>query len=165
MTVSSKQFRALMGSFAAGVTVVTTVDDQGTPWGLTVTAFSALSLDPPLCLACVDRHAASHPALIAARKFAVSMLSSHQQELSNRFASKQADKFVDVPWRAGAATGCPILTEALAWLECRVARVHDGGDHDIFVGEVLTTHVTDGHPLVYWRGAYGDVSVRVKPAG
>ncbi len=162
MPVSKDDFKAIMGKFAAGVTIVTTVDPDGRKWGITVTAFSSLSLDPPLCLVCIDKRAGSYEALKAAGKFAVNFLSDGQEAVSNRFASKIDDKFAEVPWEEGAETGCPVLTESLAWMECKISNVLDGGDHDIFVGELVNTNVTDAKPLVYWGGAYGDVTSRPK---
>jgi flavin reductase (DIM6/NTAB) family NADH-FMN oxidoreductase RutF len=152
--VSKDAFKAVMGSFAAGVTVVTTVDDDGKRWGLTATAFTSLSADPPLGLVCVDKRGGSHAALLASRKFAVNMLSADQEELSNRFASRADDKFEGVALRAGEATGCPLLEGALAWMECEVTEVLPGGDHDIFVGKLVASGTTEGKPLLYWRGGY-----------
>lgn len=159
-SIPTDQFRALMASFAAGVTVVTTRDGAGGLWGLTATAFSSLSLDPPLCLVCIDRRTASHRPLADSRRFAVSVLTDQQQDVSNHFASKLADKFAGVAWQPGPVTEVPVLSEALAWMECDVDAIHEGGDHDIFVGRIVSAHVRDGKPLVYWRGSYGDVTPR-----
>lgn len=159
-SVTAEQFRALMGSFAAGVTVVTTRDLGGRPWGLTATAFTSLSLDPPLCLVCIDRRTASHRPLVDSGRFAVSVLTDQQQDVSNHFASKLPDKFAGVAWQPGPITAVPVLSDALAWMECAVECVHEGGDHDIFVGRILSAQVLDGRPLVYWRGSYADVTPR-----
>jgi flavin reductase (DIM6/NTAB) family NADH-FMN oxidoreductase RutF len=159
--VTADEFKKVMGSFAAGVTVVTTIDADGARSGLTATAFSSLSLSPPMCLVCIDKRAASHAAIQTSRKFAVSMLSHAQQEISSRFASRVDDKFEGVPHRAGPVTGCPLIDGAVATLECELVAVHPGGDHDIFVGELKSVEIgSDGHPLVYWRGRYGDVTSR-----
>ncbi len=160
MTVSKDDFKKVMGSFAAGVTIVTTVDGEGRKWGLTATAFSSLSMDPPLCLVCVDKRAGSLGALTASKKFAVNMLKAEQDDLSNRFASRIEDKFEGVKHHAGEATGCPVLDDSLASMECEVTDILPGGDHDIFVGELKAVAVSEGNPLVYWRGAYGDVTKR-----
>lgn len=156
-TVSREDFKRAMGSFAAGVTVVTTTDGEGRLFGMTATAFSSLSLEPPLCLVCVDHRAASHAVLEASRRFAVNLLAQEQQELSNRFASRVEDKFAGVAYSLGEATGCPLLEGALASVECEVDVVHPGGDHSIFVGKVLCATVHEGAPLVHWRGKYGRV--------
>jgi len=152
-----------MASFASGVTVVTTVDKAGALWGITVSAFSSLSMEPPLCLICIDKRAGSLAALTESRAFAVNVLSDAQDAVSNRFASRIEDKFSEVRHEPGPATGCPVFPEALAWMECRVAEILPGGDHDIFLGELQTVKVdADAKPLVYWRGAYGDVTSRPK---
>lgn len=160
MAVSKDDFKQVMGSFAAGVTVVTTVDPEGRKWGLTATAFTSLSMDPPLCLVCVDKRAGSHGPLTEVRKFAVNMLTAEQTELSNRFASRIDDKFEGVSHTAGEATGCPLLADALATMECTVTDIHPGGDHDIFVGELQSVQVAEGKPLIYWRGGYADLTPR-----
>ncbi len=159
MTSPSKDdFKKVMGSFAAGVTVVTTVDEGGKLWGLTATAFTSVSMDPMLCLVCVDKRAGSLGPLTASRKFAVNMLDLSQEEISNRFASRIEDKFADTPHTLGEATGCPLLDGALATMECEVHEIYAGGDHDIFVGELKRIQVNDGTPLIYWRGKYRAVA-------
>lgn len=155
---SKEDFKKVMGSFAAGVTVVTTVDQDGNKWGLTATAFTSVSMEPMLCLVCVDKRAGSHGPLSSSRRFAVNMLAAGQQELSNRFASRIDDKFAGVAHHEGDATGCPLLDEALATLECVVTEIYAGGDHDIFIGELKSVHVADGEPLLYWRGGYAGVA-------
>ena len=153
-SINKDAFKAVMGSFAAAVTVVTTQDAQGKRWGMTATAFSSLSLDPPLGLVCIDKRAGCHAAISAAGKFAVSMLTEAQEDLSNRFASRADDKFEGVASRAGDVTGCPLLEGALAWMECELVSVLPGGDHAIFVGRLVGSGTADGKPLLYWRGKY-----------
>jgi flavin reductase (DIM6/NTAB) family NADH-FMN oxidoreductase RutF len=157
-SVTAVEFKAAMASFAAGVTVVTTLDTSGRPQALTATAFSSLSKSPPLCLVCIDKHARAHGPLIERRSFAVNILSATQKELSAQFASSTGDKFERVSWTGGPRTGCPIIDGALAWIECETVDVYDGGDHDIFVGRLLEVTVNAGEPLVYWRGAYAALS-------
>ena len=159
-SIDKDAFKAVMGSFAAGVTVVTTVDADGKRWGLTATAFSSVSMDPPLGLVCVDKRAGSHGVLSTSGKFAVSLLTDAQMDLSNSFASRTDDKFEGVAWHPGEVTGCPVLDDALAWMECEVADVFPGGDHDIFVGRLVASGMGEGKPLVYWRGKYADVEPR-----
>ncbi len=154
MAVSKDDFKKVMGSFAAGVTVVTTVDADGKPWGLTATAFSSLSMDPPLCLVCIDKKSGSHQAVEGSKKFAVNFLRDAQEAVSNKFASRSEDKYSGVEHTLGAETGCPLLAGALATMECRLVNVFDGGDHSIFVGELCSVEVSEGVPLVYWRGGY-----------
>ena len=156
-SVSTEDFKAAMASFAAGVTIVTTLDRGGRPAALTATAFSSLSATPPLCLVCVNKRASAHAALRERRRFAVNVLCAAQAALSAKFAAKSADKFADVAWRPGSLTGCPIIEGALSRFECELVEVYDGGDHDIFVGALLSVEVSDGKPLVYWRGDYASL--------
>jgi flavin reductase (DIM6/NTAB) family NADH-FMN oxidoreductase RutF len=161
MAVTADRFRAVLGSFASGVTVVTTVDGEGKPQGLTVSAFSSLSLDPPLVLCCIQRRTVTAAAMRASRRFAVSILSAAQAELSTRFASFKGDRFADLDYEIGPATGCPVLRAVLGSLECRVEVVHDGGDHDLFVGRVEAAGTDpESPPLLYFRGAYADLASR-----
>jgi flavin reductase (DIM6/NTAB) family NADH-FMN oxidoreductase RutF len=157
--VSEAAFRAAMRQVAASVTVVTTLA-EGTPHGLTVTAFAPLSLSPPLCLVCIDRKRRSHARLAASRVFAINVLSSEQCELSARFARHAEDRFSGVSWQPGERTGAPLLPDALVWIECRLTDVMNGGDHDIFVGAVVAARVSERVPLVYFRGAYCHVAER-----
>lgn len=160
--VSKAEFQAVMSAFASGVTVVTTVDGAGRPAGLTVSAFSSLSLDPPLCLVCIDRRSPALAAVQASRRFAVNILGDGQQDLSVRFSSRVEDRFADIAWQAGPATGCPVLPDALAWMECELTGVCAGGDHDILLGLLVGTKRNEGKPLVYWNRGYADLAVRPK---
>jgi len=153
-SVTAADFKAAMASFAAGVTVITTLDATGKPQALTATAFSSLSKDPPLCLVCIDKLARAHASLLNRRSFAVNILSAQQKQLSARFAVSAPEKFDGVRYSSGPRTGCPLVEGALAWIECEIVSVHGGGDHDIFVGRLLQVTVNAGKPLVYWRGAY-----------
>ena len=160
--VTPEEFKSCMTRFASGVTVVTTRDEQGTPWGLTVSAFSSISLDPPLCMVAIDHHAGSFPVFKAARALAVNILSDRQESLSNRFASRQPDKFEGLPWNEGSTFGCPILPECLANCEAEIVQRVETGDHDIFVARLCSVTVADGKPLLYYGGAYGDLTSRPK---
>lgn len=153
MPIERNELRRVMGHFATGVTVITTRDVDGKPYGLTANAVCSVSLTPPLLLVCVDKSAESHPALQRSRLFAVNVLALDHEDLSRRFAVSGGDKFVDVPHHAGI-TGAPLLDGVLATAECRVAAVHDGGDHTIYVGEVEHVDASDGDPLLFFRGKY-----------
>ena len=146
-----------MGCLAAGVTVVTTVDRQGEPWGLTATAVCSVSLAPPLVLVCIDHAADCYAAFREARGFAVNLLRDDQEHLSHHFATKESRKFVGISHHPGV-TGAPILSGALAHVECRVTAQYPGGDHTIIVGEAVESRVAssheDGSPLVHFRGRY-----------
>jgi flavin reductase (DIM6/NTAB) family NADH-FMN oxidoreductase RutF len=152
--VEREQFFALMASFASSVTVITSKGQDGVVRGLTASAFSSVSLDPRLCLVCVDNRSESIGAIRESETFVVNILASDQEEISRRFASKLPDKFDGIPFRPGPETGSPILDGVLAWIECRVHSVAPGGDHTIFVGEILDGTANEGTPLIYFRGQY-----------
>lgn len=152
MPIDHARFRQAMGHFASGVTVVTTAH-EGTLAGLTVSSFTSLSLDPPLVLICIDRRAASNGVIAAAGQFAVNVLSEGQEYLSRRFASQDGDKFAPFSYTL-SPSGLPLLVGALVQIECRLHSALPGGDHTIYVGEVLAAHVQEGRPLLYYRSGY-----------
>ncbi len=151
--IAADHFRRVLGHFATGITVLTTCDADQRPTGLTASAFCSVSLEPPLILVCVDHKSQSYPALRERGQFAVNILRADQEAISRRFASTSLTKFDGVPYRLGAL-GVPLLDEALAQLECVVVSAHVEGDHTIFVGRVEQTRLTDGQPLLYYRGRY-----------
>lgn len=153
MAIGPDEFRQALGHFASGVTVVTTWDANGRPTGLTATAFTSVSLSPPLVLVCVDHQAQSYNALLTHGRFAVNVLAADQESLSRHFASTQPNKFDRVTFHTGPK-GLPLLPQALAHLECRTVHTYAGGDHTIFVGEVEAIAVGKGEPLLYYRGHY-----------
>ena len=153
MPIDRGELRRVMGHFATGVTVITTRDVDGKPYGLTANALCSVSLTPPLLLVCVDKGAESHPAFERSRRFAVNVLALGHEELSRRFAVSGGDKFVDVPHRFGT-TGVPLLEDVLAVVECRVVAVHEAGDHTIYIGEVEHLEASEGDPLLFFRGQY-----------
>ena len=153
MPVTKDEFRMALSRFVTGVTVVTTTGPDNRPAGITVNAFSSVSLEPPLVLACVDKRASVHDYLTEGRHFAVNILAEDQEHLSRRFASKDQDRFNDARYQYGA-TGAPLLDGALASIECRVVHTYPGGDHTIIVGEVETASVAEHKPLAYHRGRY-----------
>jgi flavin reductase (DIM6/NTAB) family NADH-FMN oxidoreductase RutF len=155
--VAPEEFRSAMGCFAAGVTVITTLDADGQPQAVTATAFSSVSLSPPLCLVCIAKRTRTYRPLLVRGSFAVNILRAEQEWLSARFASSVVDRFASVPWRPGRITGCPLIEGALVALECQVVEVHSGGDHDIFLGSPKSVQVYGGAPLVYWRGSYSSL--------
>jgi flavin reductase (DIM6/NTAB) family NADH-FMN oxidoreductase RutF len=157
MPVAPDAFRRALCQFAAGVTVVTTRDAKGRPLGLTVTAFSSVSLDPPLVLVCVDHRSEAHVGFRDAGLFGVSILAEGQEDVSRRFAAGGAAKFKGLELAAGT-TGVPLVPGAVAHLECRVKATHDAGDHRIYVGEVLGVDVHPGRPLVYHDRDYRRLS-------
>jgi flavin reductase (DIM6/NTAB) family NADH-FMN oxidoreductase RutF len=153
MTIDRKELRRVMGHFATGVTVITTCDADGKPYGLTANALCSLSLDPPLVLICVDKKAETHPIFECAGAFAVNVLGASQEELSRRFAVSGGEKFGGVACRTGR-TGVPLLAESLAHVECRLVGRHEGGDHTVYIGEVDDGGASEGDPLLFFRGRY-----------
>jgi flavin reductase (DIM6/NTAB) family NADH-FMN oxidoreductase RutF len=153
VAVTKDVFRQSLGCFASGVSVVTTRSSDGRLHGITVSAFSSLSLDPPLVLICIDKGASLHQQLEPGGFFAVNLLAEDQEAISRRFASRDSDRFSGVEFTEGV-TGPPLIKGSLACIECRVVDALPGGDHTIFVGEVVSTQVKEGAPLLYFRGKY-----------
>jgi flavin reductase (DIM6/NTAB) family NADH-FMN oxidoreductase RutF len=149
-----RTLRDALGSFATGVTVVTCLDEDGIPAGLTVNSFTSVSLDPPLLLVCIAKQAASAAALTSASHFAVNVLQTGQQPASIRCSTRDEDRFGTTPWSCGEA-GAPILAESLGVFECERYAVHDGGDHHILIGRVVKASFDASlDPLLYFRGRY-----------
>ena len=150
----TRSLRDAFGSFATGVTIVTTSTADGAPVGLTVNAFSSVSLDPPLLRVCPARDAGTTAVLGEARHFAVNVLGSEAKALSTRFARKGAERFQEGGWHRSDA-GLPVLDSALAVFECERHAVHEGGDHLILVGRILRAEYRPhDDPLLYFRGKY-----------
>ena len=151
--VDASQFRQLLGRFATGVTVLTTRAPDGRPIGMTASSVASVSLDPPLLLVAVNREHDMHPALEAARDFALNVLAADQEELSRRFAAEHPDRFAGVGYRENKR-GIPILDGVVASIECEKQSVVPGGDHTVFFGLVTGGTVTERNPLLYYRGGY-----------
>ena len=158
MPVERDQFFALMASFASSVTVITSKGPDGVVRGLTASAFCSVSLEPRLCLVSVDNRSESIAAIKESGKFVVNILASDQEEISRRFASKLPDKFEGISYRHGPETDAPILDGVLAWIECRLFESVLGGDHTVFIGEILDGTANEGLPLVYFRGQYRELA-------
>jgi flavin reductase (DIM6/NTAB) family NADH-FMN oxidoreductase RutF len=154
MAVTQEEFRAALGSFASGVTVVTTKDSRGKLLGITVSAFCSVSLSPPMVLICIEKSAGSHYAFEESNVFVVNILREGEAALSELFASLREDKFDRIQYSRGI-DGVPVLDNALASLDCRVTFSYHGGDHSIFVGQVEKARVDNGDPLLYFRSNYG----------
>ena len=153
MNLDPDAFRSLLGRFASGITVVTTVDQHGRDVGMTVNAFTSVSLEPPLVLICVARDASVFNELTAAQYVVVNILAWEQESLSRRFAGPVWDRFDGLGY-SRAQTGAPILDDVLAWCECRVVQRHEAGDHLLLVAEVERGALRDNSPLLYYRGGY-----------
>jgi flavin reductase (DIM6/NTAB) family NADH-FMN oxidoreductase RutF len=155
MPIDDARFRLAMSHFASGVTIVTTAH-EGRLYGMTVASFASLSLHPPLVLVCVESSVKTHDAIIAAQKFGVSILSSEQTDVSSKFASRSDDKFAEVDV-FGGELAVPLITGALTAIECRLHSQLPGGDHTIFVGEVVDVFTREGEPLLYFRSGYREI--------
>ncbi len=157
MAVDPYEFRTIIGHFASGVTVITSAEGDRLH-GMTANAVASLSLDPVMLLICVDRTAYSNDSIRRAGAFAVNVLGEHQEVVSRLFAKHtepEAGSLRGQPYRIGV-TGAPVLTDGVAYVECRVKEVLDGGDHSIFLGEVVDQGIVDADakPLVFYRGGY-----------
>ncbi|MGC2109610.1 MAG: flavin reductase family protein [Candidatus Korobacteraceae bacterium] len=164
--VTSDEFRAALGRFASGVTVVTVETAQGEVHGMTANAFCSVSLHPPLVLVCIDQLAETYLHLRERGRFGVSVLKEEQEALSEFFADPERNP--DAAYRLGIAyrkmkSGIPVLEHVLANLDCTVVAAHAAGDHTIFVGEVQEIALGEGTPLLYFRGRYGVDGRPVEP--
>lgn len=151
---TTDEFRAALGMFATGVTIVTTRSASGSLIGLTASSFNTVSLEPPLVLWSLSRNAASMPALRTGSHYAINILAADQMELAQRFATKDVDRWAEVDFSAGAG-GAPVLAGAAASFECFNRSRYDEGDHVIFVGEVeRCTHRPGASPLLFHGGRF-----------
>ena len=155
------RLRSMMGRFATGVTVVGARHGPLLA-GMTANAIASISIDPPLMMASIARKAETHVAIVGSHAFAVSVLSREQRDLADCFAQPTtADKlkrFCDAPWHE-AETGSPILEGALAYFDCRLTARHDGGDHEIFIGEIVEAgYREDAEPLLWYASGYRELA-------
>lgn len=153
--VDPVDFREALSRFASGVTVVTTIDGENRI-GVTVSAFSSLSLEPPLVLICIEKRIYIHDFLEKRGRFCVNVLARDQESVSQQFAARVDDRFEGIATRPGLG-GVPVIEGSLAVLECSFHASYDGGDHTIFVGRVENTEVADSDPLLYFRSAYRSI--------
>jgi flavin reductase (DIM6/NTAB) family NADH-FMN oxidoreductase RutF len=151
--VTGEEFRHACGRFATGVTIASVLDAQGVPHGLTVSSFTSVSLKPPLILICLGHEVTIIDLFRASRFFGINVLSHNQRELSERFSRKNHDRFTGLEWQRGE-TGVPLLTGVLAAIECAVDQRVTAGDHDIFVGEMVSAQVAVGEPLIHFASRY-----------
>lgn len=153
--VEPLEMRNAMGKFLTGVTIVTIVQSDGTPYGLTVNSFNSVSLDPPLVLWSLDNRNANLQAFRDADGFVVNVMASAQADLCGRFASQTPNRFDGVDWEGGVS-GHPVLNGCLASFDCRHWTEYEGGDHTIFIGEVVAIKQQEGTPAAYFSGKLGD---------
>jgi flavin reductase (DIM6/NTAB) family NADH-FMN oxidoreductase RutF len=151
--LDGRALRTVCGNFATGVTVITTGGAQNGA-ATTVNSFTSVSLEPPLVLFCLHRQSRLRPALQESGGFVVNFLTHNQENLAWKFSGRGSARLAEVPHHR-SASGLPVLSEALAFLECRLADEYDGGDHAILLGEVtgLGTSTEETDPLVFYRGA------------
>lgn len=148
-----QRFRQVLGHFASGVTVITSVDG-GAPIGFACQAFAALSLEPPLVLCCPGKSSTTWPRIAAAGQFCANILAADQRDLARRFGVSGADKFGGVRWTP-APNGAPVLSGVLTWAACSIETVYDEGDHYVVVARVTDLGESiAGEPLLFYRGRF-----------
>ncbi|MDG6077790.1 flavin reductase [Erythrobacter litoralis] len=152
----AKAFRSALGSFVTGVTIVTARSADGKPYGLTANSFNSVSLDPPMVLWSLALSSASLPVFRQAESWAVHILAADQQAMSDRFAAPDIDRFAGLDSQDGAE-GAPLIEGCAARFGCKAQFEYEGGDHAIFLGEVIDFHRSDMEPLIYHGGRYGRV--------
>ena len=156
--VEPADFRAAMSQFASGVTVVTTKDAAGVPVGFTASAFSSLSLDPPLVLVCLDKRAECYEVFAGADAMGISILAVGQIAIALRFASRGADKFGPGGLIDGDVRQMPLVAGATVQMECAIVERLPGGDHTILIGKVLRAKTFDAQPMVHYNRVFGRFS-------
>jgi len=156
MAIDPDEFRAVLGRFASGVTVLTVRAADGSDHGMTVSAFCSVSLEPPLVLACIERNADMYAILPKATHFGISILAEGQEALSRRFAELPSGRFDGIGY-SRAESGVALLDDALAHLDCRKIDRHEAGDHTIYIGEVQSATCRQDRPLLYYRGGYAQL--------
>ena len=156
MSVSPDEFRSVLGRFPSGVTVVTTKAADGSDEGMTVSAFSSVSLEPPLVLICIEKTASVYDALTRAPGFVVNILSAKQEQIARRFSIVDIDRFEGVGFTR-SRNEIAVLDDVLGIIECNRVALHDAGDHTVIVGEVEATRAENGSPLIYYRGGYAQL--------
>jgi flavin reductase (DIM6/NTAB) family NADH-FMN oxidoreductase RutF len=155
VAVEAERFKQVLAQWVTGVTIVTARDGDRIH-GMTVSAFTEVSLEPPLVLMCADVKSNTHPVIAAGEVFAVNILARDQVPLSNRFASKKDEdkRFDGLDYEIGE-TGAPLIADSVANLDCRLVAAHSHGDHVVYIGEVVDLRLRDREPLLYHGGSYG----------
>ena len=155
--IHSGVFRNVLGHFPTGVTAVTAVNN-GKPIGMAIGSFTSVSLEPPLFAFLPGKESGSWKEIREAGSFCVNVMGQDQMEVCGVMASRAEDKFADVEW-SPAGSGSPIISGSIAYIDCDIEMIHDGGDHDIVIGRVLKLEVMDSKsPLVFFQGNYGTFS-------
>ena len=150
-------FKEIMGSYPTGVTVITTSNEEGEPFGMTVNSFSSVSMDPLMILWSVRKDATEFNAFVHAEKFAVNILDGDNIEIGNRFASKdKSNRFNQTNWHL-SANGIPVLNEVYAVLECETVQKVEAGDHIVLIGQVLDLKKLSDTPMLYYKREMGHI--------
>jgi len=155
--LDDKAFKQAMSRFPSGVVIVTTINPDGKKYGFTASAFSSLSLDPPLILVCLANSADCYNSFVTSDKFAVNVIGHQQHELAFKFATKGIEKFDGDEFKDGDS-GLPIISNCIISLECITKHTYPGGDHEILVGEVQHAKVNEGNPTIWYEGSFRDIS-------
>jgi flavin reductase (DIM6/NTAB) family NADH-FMN oxidoreductase RutF len=158
LAIDGQLFRAVLGSFPTGVTIVTTMGNDGVPRGLTCNAICSVSADPPMLLFCLGKKGGSVSAFLEHKAFVVNFLAAGRGDLSTRFASPIEDKFAGLRWEPSAPCGgSPVLVDDIvAHAECTLSQLVDAGDHYVLIGHVMAGSASGGSPLMYLRRNYGE---------
>ena len=152
-TIEQHHFRRVCSKYATGITILTVLDSDGTPQGMTVNSFTSVSLSPPLILVCIDRQTSIRSCFVPGARFGVNVLHEKQKELSTWFARSGHDRFSGMAWTPGQ-TGAPVLPEVLATIECVVTQIVEAGDHVVVIGAALHATWREGQPLIYFNSSY-----------
>jgi len=162
--IDGKMLRQVCGHFVTGVTVITSGEVGGECGGTTVNSFTSVSLEPPLVLFCLHNDSRLREMVEGGRSFAVNFLAGRQEQVAWKFAGKQTANLSDVPHMRSAAAGTPVLSDALAFLACTLVSQFDGGDHTIYLGEVVELGAARGRdPLIFFKGALGALADEPHP--
>ncbi|MGG1674292.1 flavin reductase family protein [Neobacillus sp. NRS-1170] len=152
-TVEQNQYKHVIGHFTTGVSIITVTNNE-IDFGITASAVSSVSVEPPMLLVCVNKNTGTCHAILESKSFTVNILTEDQKDLALQFAKAHTDKFKNADFRYGEL-GNPVFNQTLAYLECRVVEEVTGGTHSVFMAEVQTAHAATGEPLVYYRGKFG----------
>ncbi|WP_084155913.1 flavin reductase [Halomonas halocynthiae] len=158
-----RKLRDAFGTFLTGVTVVTTLDDKGNPYGFTANSFTSVSLDPPLVLVCIAKSAYSLSVFTKAKSFSVNILKESQGDISNKFASQSASKFDGVEITGDDSFGIPLINNSASAFLCANYNTMDAGDHVVLVGRVIKFYTVPSNPLAFYRGGYIKISAKEQP--
>lgn len=149
--------RKVLGRFATGVTIVTTMSEDKRPHGLTINSFTSVSLEPPLVLICIAKDAGTLPHFLGNEHFAINILAQDQTKISQKFATHNVDRFEGIEWQRGEFSA-PLIDDALAYIECQRHETYEAGDHYIILGKVEKADFTDNKkPLIYYSGQYQEL--------